>query len=347
MADEPTTWEEAVTKAGSVEKARVDFPELDPAYKALVKEHGQDKGSQMYAQKYIDPATEQSPGDALRHSIASNADRVSGDISNWANDAGNDLETAIKGTISGKGLLPDLHGGPSGSDGGKGKDKGKDTGTPPGPTQAQIEQEIANNPFNKLGEGLVKQLQEEQAPIEKAISGQDTAASVKSATAQAFADAGVSANSSAGEWLNSNIAKANAADQPMQAAMAAYGKAYEAGQKGVDTALLNQGQANAIGQTTAAEQPYLNLITQHLGSGQYYSLTPEQAGSLPQALQYYLQQAGTQGITTPKGGWPAAFTQGASGPSGAPGPTASFGAQVTGAANQPTTTIAQDTGTAP
>lgn len=343
MADEPTTWEEAVSKAGSVGKARENYPELDPAYKALVEKEGQAKGSAAYAKQYLDPETEQ--GSSLGSELLKNTDRVSGDLSNWLTNVGGLAKDIPLPNLFGVPSIGPGSGDSSGASGAKGKGKGPSG--PEGPTTAQIEQEIANNPFNKLGEGLVKQLQEEQAPIEKAISGQDTAASVKSATAQALADAGVSANSSAGQWLDSNIAKANAADQPMQAAMAAYGKAYEAGQKGVDSALANQGQANALGQITAAEQPYLNLITQHLGSGQYYSLTPQQASSLPPALQYYLQQAGTQGITTPKGGWPAAFTQGASGPSGAPGPTASFGAQVTGAANQPTTSVASDSGAAP
>ncbi len=346
MADEPTTWEEAVSKAGSVGKARENYPELDPAYKALVEKEGQAKGSAAYAQQYLDPQTEQ--GSSIGSELLKNTDRVSGDLSNWLTNVGGLAKDIPLPNLFGVPSIGPGSGDSSGASGAKGKGKGPSG--PEGPTTAQIEQEIANNPFNKLGEGLVKQLQEEQAPIEKAISGQDTAASVKSATAQAFADAGVSPNSSAGEWLNSNIAKANAADQPMQAAMAAYGKAYDAGQKGVDSALANQGQANALGQITAAEQPYLNLITQHLGSGQWESLSPTQAANLPPALQYYLQQAGTQGITTPKGGWPAAFTQGANGPSGATGPSSALapplGAQLSGA-NAPVTSISSDAGSAP
>jgi hypothetical protein len=164
-------------------------------------------------------------------------------------------------------------------------------------TEAQIEAQIAANPFNKLGQGLVTQLEQEQAPIEKAISGGDTASATQSAVGQALAASGVSPGSSAAQWLDSNIAQANANDSPMQAAMNAYGQAYGAGQQGVDQALSGMAGANALGVTTAPEQTWLQGLGTHLQSNlNYYGQIPTStAENLPPALLYYLQQSGTGG----------------------------------------------------
>ena len=164
---------------------------------------------------------------------------------------------------------------------------------PAGPTTAQIEKEFANDPWSQLGAGLAKTLEEEQAPIEKAVSGQDTGSQDKVAMSAAMTTLGLSPGSGAAQWLNSNIATANKADQPMQAAMAAYGKAYETGQKGVDTALTNMGQMNKLGVKTAPYQTWLQDIDQHIQSNiTYGQVVPSWAQSLPDALKYYLAQSG-------------------------------------------------------
>lgn len=162
-----------------------------------------------------------------------------------------------------------------------------------GLSEAQIEKEFANDPWSQLGAGLAKTLEEEQAPIEKAVSGQDTGSQDKAAMTSALTTLGLSPGSGAAQWLNSNIATANKADQPMQAAMAAYGKAYETGQKGVDTALTNMGQMNQLGVNTAPEQTWLQDIAQHIQSNiTYGQVVPSWAQSLPDALKYYLAQSG-------------------------------------------------------
>jgi hypothetical protein len=188
------------------------------------------------------------------------------------------------------------------------KKKKTTTATTAAPTQDQIiaeeEKAVSQDPFYQMGQALLNEDKTIQAPIEAAVSGADTASATQGATTQALADAGLSPNSSAAQWLNSNIAQANANDAPMTAAMNAYGKAYSAGQQGEQTALSGSAQANALGVQAAPETNYLNLLSQHLGYGQGYTIPQAQAQALPTWLQYYMGQAQVQG--GPKGGWPGA-----------------------------------------
>ena len=335
VGDKELTWEQIVSQYG-VDQARQIAPQLDPAYIMLVNEKGQAAGSAAYAAQYMDPNTVTAKGWAGLGSPQQ--------IYQGIQEEEESSNPALK-ALAALGNLATLgQGGPAAPP--KGGGASGPSGATDAPTQAQLEAQIAANPFNKLGEGLVKQLQEEQAPIEKAVSGEDTEAAERQAVQGAQSLAGVTPNSSAGQWFNQQIAQANQTDQPMQAAMADYGKAYDAGQKGVDTALGGMGQANALANITAPQQAYLNMIAQHLGSGQYYSLNQAQTSQLPPALLYYLQQAGTQGVTEPKGGW-GPNAPGASGATAATGTMPSFGAQVTGAANQPVTSVTPDYGGAP
>jgi hypothetical protein len=172
------------------------------------------------------------------------------------------------------------------------------TTTSSAPTATQLEQEIANDPWSQLGKALTTQLQQEQVPIEKAISGGDTASTAQAATTQALADAGLAPNSSAAQWLTSNMNQAQANDAPMAQAMNAYGQAYAAGQQGVNTALTGMGQANQLGVATAPEQTWLGDLATHIQSNLAYSGTvPSWAQNLPDALKVYLQQSGQTGGT--------------------------------------------------
>lgn len=179
----------------------------------------------------------------------------------------------------------------------KGKSKGGGKTTPAPPTQKQLQDMIAANPFNQLGQGLVADMKAQQAPVEAAISGQDTGTVVQNAENQALAVAGVTPGSSAAQWLDQNIAQANQNDQPMQKAMAAYGAQFEKGQQGVQNAIGQSGMANALNVTTAPEQTWLTDLAQHIQSNlSYYGQIPTGAAqNLPPALLYYLQQSGTGG----------------------------------------------------
>ncbi len=153
------------------------------------------------------------------------------------------------------------------------------------------------NPFEQLAQGLVSQLQAEQAPVEQAVSGADTAPATSNAVNQALADAGLSPGSSAGQWLNANVAQANQNDQPMAQAMQAYGQAYTQGQGKVDTALTQLGQSSDLGVQSAPEQTWLTDLASHIQSNlAYYGQIPSgSAETLPPAILYYLQQSGTGG----------------------------------------------------
>lgn len=166
-----------------------------------------------------------------------------------------------------------------------------------GPTAAEIEKEIAANPFAQMGQGLVKGLEAQEAPVEQAVSGALTQPATQSALQTAFAAAGLSPTSAAGQLVESNIAQGEKNEQPLQQAMAAYGTAFDSGQKTVDQALTNLGQANALGVATAPEQQWLTGLQSHIQEAlSYYGTVPGSAlETLPPALQYYLQQSGNQG----------------------------------------------------
>ena len=225
----------------------------------------------------------------------------------------------------------------------KGKGKTTTHHTPPSTTPS-TNTPAPQDPWTVLGNSLVKELQQAQQPVEAAISGQDTASSQQSAVNQALAVAGVTPNSSASQWLNSNIAQANANDQPMAAAMNAYGQAYGAGEKGVESALGQMGQANQLAMNTAPEQTWLTDLASHIQSNLSYSgeIPTSAATSLPPALLYYLQQSGagpgsTAGVTPVANIKIPGFKQNTS---GLPNQTA-------GAAGATNTNISGDSGAAP
>jgi|ERR1700676_2662300 len=185
----------------------------------------------------------------------------------------------------------------------KASTKGKAKSTAPTETPAQVQAAeqaaIANNPFNQMAQGLVKDEQALQAPMENAMSGGLTGPGTSNAVATALSAAGLSPGSPAAQWLNSNISQANAADAPMAQAMQQYGQAFGQGDQAFQQAIGNMGQANALANTVAPEQQWLQSLATHIQSNlNYYGTIPNWAvgsGSqaLPPALQYYLQQTGT------------------------------------------------------
>ena len=182
------------------------------------------------------------------------------------------------------------------------KSKKKSTSKSTAETAAQAEEQLANSPWSQIGQALVTQLQQEQAPVEAALSGALTQPAEQSALNTAMEAAGVAPGSASSAWVKGEAALGQQEADPLQAALASYGTAYAAGQQGVDQALTNLGQANQTAINTAPESEWLNQIAQHPGAD-WYVVPPTVASSLPPAVAQALQQAGFQGITTPKGGW--------------------------------------------
>jgi hypothetical protein len=108
----------------------------------------------------------------------------------------------------------------------------------------------------------------------------------------------------------------------VDAAQAAYAKAYSAGEGLNSAAYANMGMANAQYEAASPLQPVLSILTSGLGSGQYKQLPASLVANLPPSVQYALQQAGVaitepgqtgssgQAIPNPKGGWPKSITAG-------------------------------------
>lgn len=108
----------------------------------------------------------------------------------------------------------------------------------------------------------------------------------------------------------------------VDAAQAAYAKAYSAGEGLNSAAYANMGTANENYLAASPLQPVLSILTSGLGSGQYKQLPSSLVQNLPPEVQYALQQAGVgvtnpgstgtsgQPIPTPKGGWPSSITAG-------------------------------------
>lgn len=159
--------------------------------------------------------------------------------------------------------------------------------------------------FEQLAKSLVGELQEEQAPIEAAISGSLTGPAA--ATAEGIADSavGVSPDSATGQYMANLVGKGQQQSDPLTEALGAYGLAYGASQVGVDQALLNMGAANDAAVNDAPEDAWLNAIASHIGTTQsgYYSVPENIAKALPAPVAQALQGAGFGGISTPKGGW--------------------------------------------
>lgn len=165
-------------------------------------------------------------------------------------------------------------------------------------TTAQMEAQIQQGDlWNQLGQQLVSDQAKLSAPVENAISGGLTAPVASGAATQALSDMGLSPNSKASDWLNSEIAQAKANDAPLTQAMKEYGADYAQGQQGVSAALAGMGQANALAIDTAPEADWMTAIVQHAMSNvNYYGeITPSQASTLPPSVLAALSGSGGGG----------------------------------------------------
>jgi hypothetical protein len=166
-----------------------------------------------------------------------------------------------------------------------------------GPSAASIEKQIASDPWSQLQSALVDQYKSAQAPVSAAVSGLSGPTAEAAAGNQALASLGLSPSSAAGSWLSSQMAAANATDQPLTQAMNAYGNAYNAQAQPVESALTNLGQANAMAVATAPEQSWLSALGSHVTSNlSYYGAIPNASiAGLPAPLVSALQQSGGYG----------------------------------------------------
>ena len=172
---------------------------------------------------------------------------------------------------------------------------GKDpTGKSSAAEQKALEQEIANNPWAQIGAQLVAQDKAVEQQIDPVVAGQTGQAAVSQAANQALSALGGSADAG---WLKSNLAAGQAQAAPLEAAMAQYGKAYQAGNTAVDNALTNYGAANAAAITTAPTQDWINALVSHIQSNAIYGGPLPPGVQLPPALANAYQQAG---FTLPK-----------------------------------------------
>jgi hypothetical protein len=219
------------------------------------------------------------------------------------------LPESLADTLSGALGVPDKHADPSKPKASTSTDtKPKDTATKePKVSAAQqtkdIEKEIASGPWAKLSESLVKQYQSDLAPVTAAVSGSTNAAGQAGAASQALASLDLAPNSSAGQWLESNLGAANANAAPVTAAMNAYGAQYAAEAGPITKALQAYGQANELEVSTAPEQSWLNALASHITSNlSYYGEVPEAAiGSIPSGIATALQQSGGYPNTSQSG----------------------------------------------
>lgn len=192
----------------------------------------------------------------------------------------------------------------------------------------------AADPWTQLAQSLVGQLQQEQAPVEAAISGALTQPAAATALGIADQAVGISPSSSTGEWLQQQVSKGATEMDPLQQALSAYGSAYGASQVGVDQALVNMGKANDAAVNSSEEQPFLSAIASHIGGGSYYDIPQTIVNGLPGSVQEALYNAGWGGITPPKGGW---------GPGSLPSANNSVATALTGLT--PSSTTGQTVGT--
>jgi hypothetical protein len=164
----------------------------------------------------------------------------------------------------------------------------------------------APDPWTELAKQLVGQLQQEQAPIEAAISGALVGPAAQGAQQIAEEATGISPSSATGQWMSQQVAKGAQEADPLMEALSAYGSAYGAGQVGVDQALVNMGKANDAAVNNAGADVWLNALASHVGTtgSGYYSVPANIAKELPDPVLEALQGAGFGGISTPKGGWP-------------------------------------------
>jgi len=119
----------------------------------------------------------------------------------------------------------------------------------------------------------------------------------------ALASLGLSPGSSAGQWLASQGAAANAMTAPVAQAMGAEASQYAAEAAPISKAIQAYGQANALQDITAPEASWLNALATHVTSNLSYY------GEIPTADVPVLQQApGVVSALEQAGGYAAGTT---------------------------------------
>lgn len=207
-----------------------------------------------------------------------------------------DIWGDIMAAVTGKPHGPSAPPAPAAADPKAKKGSAKKKAAPKESETQILEQDLQaeeDSPWTQLGNSLVGQLQQEQAPVEAALSGALVGPAAQGAENLAQQATGISPTSATGQWMSSEVAQGAKNADPLMAALSAYGSAYGAGQSTIDQALSAMGQANSAAISTSSEQPWLSAIASHLGTGQWgYTVPANVAGQLPPAVQQALKGAG-------------------------------------------------------
>lgn len=257
----PKDWKEAVRDAGSEARARIMYPTIDPAYQKLVKEHGQAKGTEMYAKQYVDPASGNVdpglmgylPGSAgYKKTIDQMQEHggLEGDVGSWGQLMLGGAD-AVKKLVTGTGLAKES----GGSGDGSAPAVQPGARKPTGPSVAAQQQSAASQAADQMMKALAGEYTGEMASMMPYMSG----------------SAGVSAGQAAQKMGQSISGTSLPGQDPAYAAQLAgpqntVAQAMQAGSKSIAQGLADLGKADAAYMQTA---PYQGLLQALQSEGQY------------------------------------------------------------------------------
>jgi hypothetical protein len=281
MAKKPTA--DQISQIRSI----LNMPDLtDTAIESLVGAHGGVSGTEKWAQSHGNPAQQ----------------------GFWAKGWGG-LEQSIEHPGSVKIGLTGLQMDPQAQQAVSGTPAGGGGGAPAKPAEtaaqrtAALTKQVASSPWTVMGDYLAQQYSQASGAAQGLINpyagGQNSqnAQMAGAATQNALALTGMGGN--AGSWLAQQQAAASAVDAPVAQAMAQEQGVYAKEAGPISQAILNYGQANALGEITAPEASWLNALATHITSNlSYYGEVPTAA--LPTfeanpALGTAIQQSGGYG----------------------------------------------------
>ena len=297
----PENWDEAVKAAGSEDKARVDYPTLDPAYQKLIATEGQAKGSADYTAQYIDPQTT-GGGSTLGAGLAEEEQSKIPLVSSFGNfgqevlNVGRDIEAPFKNEVTAQPSTDPTTGKPTTTK------KATTPAAPPPP-----------NPIDQMFSGLVSQFQGLTSAIAPYASGQNTAGNASYAQ-------GLATGLSGAPVTGQNAALA----APLNADAQNYANALGAGNKGIEAGLQNLGGAT---EAYVASSPYAGILGALQSEAQYKTETGTPPTSITGSkLPPWVTQAeiaatgaapsGTSTVTAPAITTPSTDTQSAPGQAG-------------------------------
>ena len=155
-------------------------------------------------------------------------------------------------------------------------------------------QQIANSPWTTAANALTSTMTADLQAVAPATTGSTGPAAENAAASQGLGMLGLSPSSSAGQWLSSQTAAAQANAAPVAAAMQAEGQTYANMAGPITNAITQWGQDNAITNMTAPEASWLSALASHVTSNLAYQSGVPKAdiGGLPYPVVQAIQQSG-------------------------------------------------------